>query len=264
MGLFDIFKKKGTAPSAQPESKTLLTMPMFNNGEQYNLNSVLENLKNFWGLNVTDLQGDDNTAVFRVNGQMIAIAYMPAQIPWGDIEGAAQYAYNWQTAIQDLKEHNGHAIVSMMPGSESAVVRYRIFSKVLCAILSTSNAIGVYQGSQTLLIPKVQYLDFVTELKDDGTPIPLWVYIGLRGSQSGNSIYTYGLSVFGKQEIEVIDSKLKLEELYNFILNISAYVIGSDVTLRDGETLGYTADQKVRISSSKGKFIEGDSLKLEM
>jgi hypothetical protein len=263
MGLFDIFKKKET-PEAQPESKTLLAMPMFNNGEQYSLNSVLENLKNFWGLNVTDLQGDDNTAVFRINGEMVAIAYMPAQIPWGDIEGTAQYAYNWQTAVQDLKEHNGHAIVSMMSGSKRAVDRYRIFSKVLCAILSTSNAIGVYQGSQTLLIPKDQYLDFAEELKNDGVPIPLWLYIGLRGSQTGNSIYTYGLSGFGKQEIEVVDSKLKLEELYGFIMNICAYVVGSDVTLRNGETLGYTNDQKIKITSSKGKFIEGESLKLEM
>lgn len=264
MGLFDIFKKKETPSSAQPESKTLLAMPMFNNGEQYNLNSLLENLKSFWGLSITDLQGDDNTAVFRVSGEMVAIAYMPAQIPWGDIEGTAQYAYNWQTATQDLKDHNGHAIVSMMSGSKSAVERYRIFSKVLCAILSTSNAVGVYQGSQTLLIPKEQYLDFVPDLKDDGVPVPLWLYVGLRGSQSGNSIYTYGLSGFGKQEIEIVDSKLKLEELYNFILNICAYVIASDVTLLSGETLGYTSDQKIKITSSKGKFIEGESLKLEM
>jgi hypothetical protein len=72
------------------------------------------------------------------------------------------------------------------------------------------------------------------------------------------------LSGFGKQELEVVDSKLKLEELYNFIVNISAYVVGSDVTLRSGETLGYTNDQKIKITSSKGKFIEGESLKLEM
>ncbi len=264
MGLFDIFKKKETPSSAQPESKMLLAMPMFNNGEQYNLNSVIENLKSFWGLNVTDVQGDDNTAVFGINGEMVAIAYMPAQIPSGDIEGTAQYAYNWQTALQDLKEHNGHAIVSMMSGKRSAVERYQIFSKVLCAILSTSSAVGVYQGSQTLLIPREQYLDFVEDLKGDGAPIPLWIYIGLRGAQTGNSVYTYGLSWFGKQEIEVVDSKLKLEELYNFILNICAYVIVSDVTLRSGETLGYTNDQKIKITSSKGKFIEGESLKLEM
>lgn len=264
MGLFDIFKKKETSPAAQQESKSLLAMPMFNNGEQYSLNSVLENLRNFWGLTVADLHGDDTTAVFSINGEMVAIAYMPAQIPWGDIEGTAQYAYNWQTAIQDLKEHNGHAIVSMMSGTKSPVERYRIFSKVLCAILSTSNAIGIYQGSQTLLIPKEQYLDFVGELKEDRVPIPLWVYIGLRGAQAGNSIYTYGMSGFGKQELEVVDSKLKLEELYSFIVNICAYVVGSDVTLRSGETLGYTNDQKIKITSSKGKFIEGESLKLEM
>ena len=263
MALFDIFKKKGRS-TEKPESKILLAMPMFNDGETYQLDDVINNLKSFWNLTITEIDGNNNTAVFKVDGEMVALAYIPVQIPWGDIDGIAQYAYNWPTAAQELKDHNGHAIVSVMAGNKTAIERFRILSKVLCAILSTSNAIGIYQGNQSLLIPKSQYLDNIGELKEDETPVTLWVYFGLRKSDEGNNLYTYGLTEFGKQEIEVIDSKLGFEELYDSVANIVAYLIANDVTFKSGETIGNTAEQKIPIISSKGVFVDGQSLKLEM
>src|SRR5688572_9703180 len=112
MGLLDLFKKKKSCIDKE-ESKILLAMPMFNDGERYQLNDVIDNLKSFWSLGVTEIEGDDETAVFKVNGEMVALAYMPVQIPKGDIEGTAQYAYNWPRAIQELENHNAHAIVSV-------------------------------------------------------------------------------------------------------------------------------------------------------
>jgi len=73
-----------------------------------------------------------------------------------------------------------------------------------------------------------------------------------------------GVLSFGKQEIEVVDSPLALDELYGFLVNICSYVIGSDVVFQHGETLGYTAEQKIAITSSKGVFVEGETLKLAM
>jgi hypothetical protein len=263
MGLFNFFKKKEALADKQ-ESKILLAMPMFNDGEYYQLDDIISNLKSFWGLTITEITGDNKTAVLKVDGETVALAYMPVQIPWGDIQGTAQYAYNWQEAMQDLKDHNGHAIVSLMAGNKTTIERFRILSKVLCAILSTSNAIGIYQGHQSLLISKSQYLDRIDELLENGTPVMLWIYFGLRKSDKGNSLYTYGLKTFEKQEIEIVNSALDIEELYDLAANIASYVVANDVTFKSGETLGYTENQKIKITSSKGVFVEGQSLKLEM
>lgn len=263
MGLFDFLKKKEDKP-VKEKSKILLSMPMFNNGESYKLNDVIDHLKTYWGLSVSDIEGDDGSAVFRIDGEMVAVAYMPVQIPWGDIKGTAQYAYNWMTAEKDLENHNAHAIVSVLAGEKTALERFRILSKLLCSILMTSNSIGILQGGESLLIPRDQYLDFAEELKEDGTPVLLWVYIGLRKSGQGNSAYTYGLVNFQKMEMEVIDSKLGLEELHELMSNIASYVIGNNITFNNGETLGYTQDQKIKISQSKGRFVDGQSFKLEI
>ncbi len=166
--------------------------------------------------------------------------------------------------MNELKDHTGHAIVTIMSGQKSPLERFKILSKVLSSILITSDSIGIYNGVQSLLIPRDQYLNDVEELKKNGTPVTLWVYIGLRKSATGNCAYTYGLKELDKQEMEIIDSKLNLDELYSFLLNITSYVIGNNITLRSGETLGYTTDQKVPVTISKGRFVEGQSFKLKI
>jgi hypothetical protein len=265
MKLFNFLKKKDPRPDKQESTgNILLAMPLFNNGDSYQLNEVINNLTSFWGLSVTDIHGDNQTAVIHVDGERVALANMSVPIPWGDIEGTAQYAYNWQNAAEELKSHTGHAIVSVMSGESSSVDRFRILSKVLCAILSTSNSVGVYKGSQSLLIPKEQYLENINELKENGTPIMLWIYIGLRKSESGNSVYTYGLTLFGKQEIEIINSPLSLSDLFDFAANIAHYIIAGDITLKSGETIGVSAEQKIKIKSSKGVFVDGETFKLEI
>ncbi|UQB69976.1 DUF4261 domain-containing protein [Epilithonimonas zeae] len=263
MGLFDIFKKKEERKENQ-ESRILLAMPMFVNGDRYELNAIVDHLKNYWNLAVTDIDGDDETAILNIDDEKVAIAFMPIAIPIEDITGTAQYAYNWPTVLDEVKNSTGHSIVSVLSGTKTDAERFKLLSKILHSILTTSNSIGIYQGSQTLLIPKEQYLESAENLKNDATPVNLWVYIGLRESEEGNSVYTYGLSAFGKLEMEIINSKLGLEELYDFIYNICAYVINSNVTFKDGETLGYTAEQKINITLSKGQLVDGQTLKLEM
>jgi len=259
MGIFDLFKKKEQSSEKQ-ENKILLAMPMYNNGETFDIEKVVEYLKSNWNSVVTDI----NDKFMTVDGEMFALMEIPAQIPWSDIQGTAQYAYNWKTAEKDLENHDSHTIVTLLSINKSQVERFSILTKVLTSILATSNAIGVYQGSQSLLIPREQYLDSAEALKKGKTPVNLWVYIGLRKTDMGNNAYSYGLTAFDKLEMEFVNCKLEFEEMYDFLSNICAYVINSNVTFKSGETLGYTEEQKIKITQTKGLFVEGESLKLEM
>lgn len=263
MGLFDFLRKK-EQPEESKANSVLLAMLMFNNGETFELDKVVDYLKNNWDTNASDINGDSGTVAFSIQGETVALATVPVQIPWGDIKGTAQYSYNWITAEKDLEKHNSHIIITVMSKNKSEIERFGILTKVLSSILATSNCIGVYQGSQSLLIPKQQYLDGAEALKSNQIPIDLWVYIGLRISENGNNAYTCGLTAFGKPEMEFINAKLDLQEMHSFLSNICAYVINSNVTFKSGETLGYTAEQKIKITKSKGQFVEGQTLKLEL
>ncbi|MNU83703.1 hypothetical protein D3C71_734080 [compost metagenome] len=237
---------------------------MFNNNETFELDKVVGYLKSDWDIDVREIDGKEGTVTFSIEGELVALSTMPVQIPWGDIQGAAQYAYNWRTAEEDLKSHNSHLIVTLLSSNNSNVLRFGTLTKVLTAILATTDCIGVYQGTQSLLIPKEQYLDSAEALKSGQIPLDLWIYIGLRRGEKTNSAYSYGLSAFGKLEMEFVNAPLDLRELHTFLGQICAYVIKSDVTFKDGETLGYTEEQKIKIIQSKGQFVEGQSLKLEI
>ena len=263
MGLFDFLKKKETQQD-NGSSKILLAMPMFKNNDAYELKKVTDHLENFWGVTVSNVNGDNGNAVFDINGEMVALAYMPVPIPSGDIQGTAQYAYNWMTAVEDLKDHTGHAIVSVMAGQKSPLERFKILSQVLCSILSTSNAVGIYQGGESLLVQKEIYLQSIEDLQQGEIPVPIWIYIGLRKNENSNSGYTYGLTNFQKSEMEILNSNIDFEEIYGLLSNISTYVIKNNVTFNNNETLGYTADQKIKITLSKGQLVEGKTFKLQM
>jgi hypothetical protein len=263
MGLFDIFKKK-EHPEETKKTNILLAMPMFNNSETFELNKVTDYLKRNWNTTISDVNGESGTVTFSIQGETVALATMPVQIPWGDIEGTAQYSYNWMTANKDLENHNSHIIVTVMSNKNNEVERFKILTKILSSIVATTNCLGVYHGSQSLLIPRQQYLDSAEVLKTNQIPLDLWVYIGLRKGENGNNAYSYGLAAFHKLEMEFINANLDLQEMYSFLSNICVYVINGNVTFKSGETLGYTAEQKIKITKSKGQFVEGQTLKLEL
>jgi len=98
---------------------------------------------------------------------------------------------------------------------------------------------------------------------EDALPMLDWVYFGLYQSEEGNNVYTYGMTAFGKEEMEILGSKHGLTELQRFMLGIACYVIGSDVTLHEGETLGVSKEQRLPIIRSKGVSVEGMTLKIE-
>src|ERR1700744_2246424 len=108
MGLFNFFKRKDKPAEPEP-SDILLAMPVFMNHERYRLNDVIESLRDFWKLEVSEVDGDDEAAAFKIDGETIALANMPMPIPGNDIEGTAKYAYNWPTALKELEGHTGHA-----------------------------------------------------------------------------------------------------------------------------------------------------------
>jgi hypothetical protein len=277
MGLFDFFKRKKstdnevqstsepTENNTETESNLLLAMPIFKNNERYDIHKVVEHLQSYWGLKVSGMNDDcEDTAVFDVDDQSVAVALMPGSIPLDELEDSAKYAYFWQNALEEVKDHTAHAIVTVLSNDKPAFERYTLFSKLISSILLTSNAIAIYQGSQTLLMPREIYLNGLDDLKNGDAPIPIWVYLGLVNSDEGLSIYTYGMKGFGKPEMEVINSQLDFEELFDFMINTASYVITQDVTLKAGETVGSSADERVNITSSKGVYLDGETLKFEV
>jgi hypothetical protein len=254
------WKKKKTDKS--PDSKIILGMIMLEDDNSFALDSLVSDYINNYDETIQEPTGDDVSLVLEIEGEMVAIAHIPAPIPSAEIEGTAQYAYNWPTAVEETKDHKSHLIVSVLSGGPDQIKRFKIFTQVICSLLRTTNAIGVYKGNQSLLIPREDYLEDAGLMSDEYLPLNLWIYFGLRVTDQGNSAYTYGLNEFTKTEMEIINSGKSLEDLRAFLFNIAHYVLDFDVTFQDKQTCGLSEDERIEISYSKGIFVEGKTFKL--
>ena len=255
MGFFDkILKTKELA------SKTIIAMVILADETSFSYQKFLEDFQHYQP--VSNADGDNVAAAFDVNGESVALMNIDKPIPWDDIEGTAQYSYNWPKALEDLKDQKVHVVIALMGGSTDAIKRFKIHTKLICAVLRITDSIGVYIGDQSLLIPKDSYLNLAKFMSEEHLPMYLWVYFGYRTINEKRSAYTYGLKAFGKSEIEIIDSDRTFAELEEIIYNVAHYVVLNDVAFKDGQTFGYTVDQKLNLNYSKGRFVSEKSFKL--
>ena len=98
----------------------------------------------------------------------------------------------------------------------------------------------------------------------DELPIFNWVWFGLYRSEGGLNGYTYGMDVFGKEEMEVLNADAEPEELRDFLASLASYVLACDVTLQDGETIGFSADDKHTITRSPGVSLPEEQMTLKI
>jgi hypothetical protein len=122
---------------------------------------------------------------------------------------------------------------------------------------------GIYLGNQMLVLPTSVYLEMTDTMTDTSLPLVNWIYIGLSDENGKRGGFTFGLTEFGFNEVEIINSKHTPEEVYDFLYDICHYVILGNVTLNDGETIGFTADQKLKITVSEGVNIPGTTVKIK-
>ena len=104
MGLFDkVFNKKKEEP--KKDGKLIMSMPMFASEKGYCLNDVIKDLQLHWGRIVEGVEGDDQTATFSIDGELVALALMPAPIPSEEFESMYEYSYLWKDAEEEIKNH---------------------------------------------------------------------------------------------------------------------------------------------------------------
>ncbi len=210
-----------------------------------------------------DKEVGDDASVLEIEGYKIAIGNMDVPIPGDEIKTTAEYNYFWKNGIEEATKHRGHIIVSILNAGINPIIENLLFSKVASSILNNSKAIGVYIGGRTLLLKKDFYQYNVEEMSEGNLPLYIWIYFGMRNEDDKYSIYTYGLSNFNKEEMEIINSIRPLNELSEMMFNLVHYVIASNVPLKNGETIGISAEQKLKITESKGKYLDGNTFKIE-
>ena len=222
-------------------------------------------LKEDWGIecpeDVEDPEDEGTAIAFFEDGMMATVGLMEAKVPNEEAEYWANSNFmTREKSIAAAKSHNAHLLVAVLGGGSDPLKAGEFFVKIASACLKASNALGIYDCG-TVWLPE-DYIRSAMIMKEGEFPLTNLVFIGLYQDEKGISSWTNGLRSFGKEELEVIGSNQSPSEVYELMLNISSYLILQGAVLRNGETLGYSAEQKLPITLSQGVHVEGQSLKI--
>ncbi|MDE6314829.1 MAG: DUF4261 domain-containing protein [Lachnospiraceae bacterium] len=204
---------------------------------------------------------EDGTLIFELEKNTVVISLMEFPVPEGEAEHFAEANIFWKDAVKIAKEHQAHLIVMVMSNEGEPIEAAYYFTHIVDICMHQENVSAIYTTG-TVLEPS--YWHKGTEMLRKGEmPISLWVYVGIIRNEKGNSGYTYGMKEFGYEDMEVIDSSKKLEDIYDFLYNVCIYVLKSDMRFRDGETVSFNSDNMLKITKSQGVYVDGDTLKIE-
>ena len=205
---------------------------------------------------------DDDALVFEVGDMLAAVSLADFPIPGGEAEANAENNYMWEDAVKTAREHRAHLLVAVLGKEENLLEKGRLFTKVVAACCRQEYAAGIYT-SGVVFEPRF-YEGFADMMQEDELPIFNWIWFGLWRDENGMNGYTYGMASFGKDEMEVLGTNADPNDLRDFLASLASYVLENDVELHDGETIGFTADDKHAITRSPGVGLPEEQMTLKI
>lgn len=264
MGLFDIFQKKLDKPEPEERKGGPFVSFILLDEADFSVHQLAADLKADWGIEVadTDMDEEKKNLILTMDGMMTTVSLMPAPIPENEAVENAKTNFLWPEAVSIAQTHRAHLLVAVLPHQKPLTDAGILLVKLCVSALKQPHATGI-NTLGTVFAPEF-YIDCAKLLNDGNFPIMNLVFFGLYSRDNGKTVsgYTYGMSYFDKDELEVQDSAHTTGEVYEFLTAIAGYVIESDVMLRDGETIGFSAEQKLSITKSAASAIDGESLKI--
>lgn len=218
-------------------------------------------LKNDWNISYNADNSENDIITIELENMLASVSLMPTPVPEGEAEENAKANYLWPKAVEAAQKHTAHIMVAIINYSCLPIEAAKVYTKLVSTCLKQDNALAVYTTGN-VFSPRF-YCGVAEMMKSGELPIPDWVYLGLYRTPKGMCGYTYGLADFGFDEIEVLNTKAQPQELRDFLLDLAYYVISRNVTLKDGETIGFTPEQHLAIAKSSGVALNGLTLKIE-
>jgi hypothetical protein len=234
-----------------------ISMIMLNTDSPIRAQDVQHHLAENWSdLPVAaDIEEKDGILSLEIGEASVIMAKMPAPIPWSDLEGPCATSILWKNAASEVKHHSVHWIVTVRGELEPLPLSRLLTQATAAALAACEEAIGVYWCNATLLIPKNIFIDFAKQVLPLGPPLHIWVDFRVgEDAEKSSAGFTTGMQALGHMEFESQQSPESPGELRERLLALAGYVVENGPVIKDGDTVGEDADERIRIVYSDSPF----------
>ena len=240
-------------------TKVVTGTVLLNSKQCPDFKKIKADLPTNWYVRIDSTTISDKTAVFSTAGATIMLAYLDYPVSPDEINIAAGISWLWKDAEKEAKNHKSQLVISILGDEAATVELYRIFTRVAAGALSNiADAPGVYMNNQFLLLSKGFYTESARNMGRDGAPVYCWMYFGILQQGEKSAGYTFGLTEFGHQELELVDSSLPLQDGHSLLYELAQKAVVSPA-FKDGQEIALTDSKKVVISISTAKLIRDNS-----
>jgi hypothetical protein len=213
----------------------------------------------------TQAEEKDGSIAFRIGASDIILGRMPAPIPWSDLEGPCATSVLWRDAAQEVKQHALHWVVTVSAELNPVEMSTLLTQATAATMAACPAAIGVYWGNATLVLPKNLFIDFAREVLPGGPPLHIWVDFRVgKDTDATSAGFTAGMKALGHMEFEAQNAPEPPGELRERLMGLAGYVLERGPVLRDGDSVGQDADERIRVLYSPSAFgHEGKVMRLQ-
>lgn len=201
-----------------------------------------------------DQPKDQQLSIELGEGRFAQIGLMPKPVP--GIRESCKLVWHWKAACDAADRTAAHAIVIVQAQGLSRVEGALLAARVLGAFAAAANATAVNWGID--FHAPAEFERIANNGSVDKPPAFLWVRVGIASSADGRtSLYTDGLELFEKRDIEVIDVQSASGRLIEFLLSMAFYSITSPREIRPGETVGRSNVERIPVTLEESRFFPG-------
>ena len=179
---------------------------------------------------------------------------MPIPLQIGDdIAQICAHSRLWPDATPAPVEYAAHTIVTVMRFSDDGqepnlVAQAALLSRVLASAVAVSNSIqAVYFGSANHVVLPGLFRELTQATLPEPLPIA-WVAINVGARPDGVMTgHTRGMDMLGLMDIEIPETADSAEGVFSRLTGIVDYLIENGMVISDGDTLGATEDERIRV-----------------
>ena len=191
----------------------------------------------------------------KVGSAAVTISVVGTPVPWAELKSLCENSLLWRDSARELKRHRGHLVVSVS-GDLEPIPLVTLLTQVTASLVGTVSGVqGVYWKNANLVAPVDMFRHFAIDVMPEGPPMPIWVDTRVGVSSDGDTCgYTTGMKSLGLQEIESVSSSDDPKRLRQRFHGLAYYLVENGLVLRDGDVLGQTEAEQIRISYSDSAF----------
>jgi len=182
-------------------------------------------------------------------GETALVALIPAPVPGGEAEAAAEFSVSALGTGWSLPPHAAHLIVTVKDDGDGAgqtVDSLARFTSLLGAIIEVTPAVGVYWGGAGATHDAAFFRAIARE-RDAGPRIMLWSGVSVARDPGGRlSLLSLGMRQLGLPDL-LMTSGGSPQDALGFFFDLLTYVVERGEALPDGDSIGRDENEKLTV-----------------